>query len=299
MEEVYRFSEVITSPRVIMGVKALFGPLTGRAICFGSRDAQRLTDEKHFQMAKAAAEKAASMPYLIAIAGGKRCPDSLNGRVLHVVKVSKIFGETKAFYRDPEEQKRLAQWPAATALLDVYEVLGYPHLVNDLGLPDRTILAGAMDGIIRPDEKFLELYKAMQRTRLKVVDLPPLANFYEPQKLWRVGTFLPTGIAAEEGRCLVRKVQRYERRADVRAAALLRNRCKNNGYLACEACGFSDETEGMFDVHHLVPLNYGIRHTTPQDLAVLCPTCHRWAHVKGVGENTPLPLDALRAARQS
>lgn len=53
----------------------------------------------------------------------------------------------------------------------------------------------------------------------------------------------------------------------------------------------------MFDSHHLDPLACGIRESRIDDFAVLCPTCHRWAHVHGVDRLQPLAVNELRAVR--
>lgn len=62
----------------------------------------------------------------------------------------------------------------------------------------------------------------------------------------------------------------------------------NNGVLTCETCGMSSLelhptasiAERAFEVHHLVPLHSTptIRHTTLDDLAVVCANCHRLIH---------------------
>lgn len=292
------FQTVVGSPEDVMGVKAVFGALTGRAMCFGSRGDAKLKDKGYFQSARVAAEYAATRPMLVTIGGGGECPPELQGRVLNVVKVSKVFGETPVFYSDLAERERLSRWPVATALLDVYEVEGSPRLVEDLGLPDRTILANAFDLVVRPPEKVLDLWNALQNIPLNLVDLPPLANFREPTKVLQVGSMLPVRISKEEGQRLSRKVQFFERRSDLARAAKELNKRINGGLLTCEACGFTDVTPGMFDAHHLVPLMLGVRETTLSDLAVLCPLCHRWAHSKGSEQTNPLPLaDLIRARR--
>lgn len=55
----------------------------------------------------------------------------------------------------------------------------------------------------------------------------------------------------------------------------------SNGAGRCEACDFTHLERGMFDIHHLRPvalIAQGGR-TTLNDLAVLCPRCHRLAHL--------------------
>ena len=59
-----------------------------------------------------------------------------------------------------------------------------------------------------------------------------------------------------------------------------------NGGLACEACGknsrnvFPDISGDSWEVHHRLPLSHANKavQTKLEDLAVLCPTCHRAIH---------------------
>lgn len=292
-----RFEDVVTSPDELMGVKAVFGPLRGRAVCFASRGDAALKDRAHFQTGRTVAEYAVNQPYLIMIGGGSQVRDGLGGHVLNVAKVSKAYGETNAFYLDPGDQVRLAQWPVATGLLDVYEIDGFPHLVDELGLPDRTILANAFDIVVRPDEKVGALWEALNGRELRLVDLPPLPNFREPARVTLVGSFLPKKLSGEEGRKIYREVQVFERSSALAKEARRLNREANGGALVCAGCGFSDDHDGLFDVHHMVPLMLGVRETTLSDLTVLCPTCHRWAHRKGRHVWDPLSVEELRVAR--
>lgn len=293
------FEDLVASPDQLMGVKAVFGPLRGRAICFASRGDPTLKDRAHFRTGRSVAEYAVDRPYLITIGGGAQVRDDLGGHVLNLAKVSKAYGETNAFYLDPAEQQRLTQWPVATALLDVFEFDGFPHLVDDLGLPDRTILANAFDIVVRPEGKVQALWEALKGHQLRLVDLPPLPNFREPQSVVQVGSMLPKQVSKEEGGRIYREVQLFERDSSLAKEARKQNRAKNGGTLVCEGCDFSDDLDGIFDVHHLVPLMLGVRETTMSDLAVLCPTCHRWAHRKGRSLIDPLSLRELREVRTS
>lgn len=63
---------------------------------------------------------------------------------------------------------------------------------------------------------------------------------------------------------------------------------RRGGKLFCDECGFDPrhriELRGIaarscFDVHHKHPLAEGVRRTTLEDFALLCPTCHRLAHL--------------------
>lgn len=259
----------------------------------------QLKDRGHYQSARISAEYAVDRPYLVAIGGGGDCEPGREGRVLNVAKVSKVYGETPVFYKDPDDLEGLSRWPVATALLDVYEVEGFPRLVEDLGLPDRTILVNAFDLVVRPEEKVTALWEALRDVPLHLVDLPPLVNFREPDRVTLVGSLAPMRISKEEGQRLSKEVQVFERQSELAKLARAKNREAHGGALQCEACGFNDDLDGMFDAHHLVPLMLGVRETTLSDLVVLCPLCHRWAHRKGGGQRAPLPLIELIGARRT
>ena len=46
------FEEVIPTPDSLMGVKAVFGVLVSRVMCFGSRGDKSTSPAKHYQAAK-------------------------------------------------------------------------------------------------------------------------------------------------------------------------------------------------------------------------------------------------------
>jgi predicted HNH restriction endonuclease len=67
---------------------------------------------------------------------------------------------------------------------------------------------------------------------------------------------------------------------------LLRQKLKA---LNCDDCGFDPSADAslaglprrsLFDVHHKNPLAEGVRRTTTDDFALLCPRCHRIEHVR-------------------
>ncbi len=80
--------------------------------------------------------------------------------------------------------------------------------------------------------------------------------------------------------------------------AMRLNRARHEGWIKCEACGFRDKERSMFDAHHLSPLLLGERDSGVNDLVVLCPTCHRWAHAKAGDERHPLPVKDVRQGRR-
>ena len=85
-----------------------------------------------------------------------------------------------------------------------------------------------------------------------------------------------------------------ERRAKVRRrAAWLAQKFvmqrRKNKTLHCDHCDFDRQRvtgiaginpRSLLDVHHMHPLDEGVRYTTTKDFALLCPTCHRLEHAR-------------------
>ncbi|MCZ6863684.1 MAG: HNH endonuclease [Alphaproteobacteria bacterium] len=268
-------------------------------MCFGSRGDPAKKDKGHFSQARRTAERAMERPYFITIGGGEQVPDELDGRVVELVRATGVFGETIAFVRDDELRLRLSQWPVAIVVSEVYSVDGEPRLVEDLGFPDRRILANAYDSVIRDEEQIHRLWEALkdrQITRRWEVKLPP--GFHDPGKVQMFGTHYPTlTSSSKEGKRLWMLSLKAERDPVLRRHVMVLNRSQHGGVIVCEACGFADDKDAMFDAHHLRPLAVGERKSRPDDLAVLCPTCHRWAHAKAEDKLSPVPVEEISNQR--
>ena len=103
----------------------------------------------------------------------------------------------------------------------------------------------------------------------------------------------------EGGKCWIEQ-ERSERDPSLATEAKRLNASRNGGRIKCEACGFEDREPAMFDAHHKKPLAAtSERETQMNDLAVLCPTCHRWAHAKAEDRLHPLPVKEVRRDRCS
>lgn len=97
----------------------------------------------------------------------------------------------------------------------------------------------------------------------------------------------------EEGGKTARLVAFYERKPELRSAAI-----KLHG-TTCKACGFSfsntygERGKDYIEVHHLVPISTYIESTTvdpAKDLTVLCANCHRMVHRKRDKPLSPIEL---------
>lgn len=286
------FKDIVTSPSDLMGVKAVWGMSIAPVMCFGSRSAAT-----PHQLAADVAKKVDNAPLLLAIGGGKQVPRELAGRALEVVRVSRAYGETRTLVEDPEHFKLLEQWPSSIVLMEVYTLLSAPDLVLDLDLPDRRALSLAFDTVKTNTDDLEALWSALKDWPIERNDLiaPPL-GFKNPTKPTLVGKIRPTYSKAE-GLKRYREARVSERDSTLRPALLELNRQANDGRYMCEACDFTHDVAGMFDAHHLHPLFHGERITRVDDLALLCPTCHRAAHRLTADPSIPLNISQLKRER--
>lgn len=243
-------------------------------------------------------ERALEQPYFVTIGGGEKVPATLDGRVLELVRCTGVYGETTAFVRDEDLRARLEQWPVAVILSEVFAIEGQPRLIDDLGFEDRRILSHAYDGVIRDEDQIQQLWDALRdRTIERRSSVLPPPRFRDPGKVVQCGSKYPTlDSKSTEGKRVWKLVLDSERDPEQRRQAKAQNREKNGGVIVCEACGFSDPLASMFDAHHILPLAVGIRESRLDDLAVLCPTCHRWAHAKAEDKLSPISIEALAKA---
>lgn len=293
------FKELVKDSAKLMGVKAVYGRSIASLIAFGPRGDREKEPGKFFMLARNTAEDALETPYLISIGGGAQVPEELRGRTLEVLKVTGVYGKTLDFLPDEAMLARMEQWPVATILSEVYAIEGEPRLVEELGFPDRRILENAYDTVRRNSEAVATLWDALKdRTIMRRHEIVPPPGFVDRGKLVHVGSIYPKVDAkSAEGERIYRTMVQLERKSSISKSKKAMNKLDNGGRIVCESCGFSDESSAMFDVHHLYPINAGPRETTLDDLAVLCPTCHRWSHAKGTDRLNPLPISELTKQR--
>lgn len=282
------FEDIVHTCDNLMGLKPVWGLSEEPVMCFSKK-----------WRAKSVAERSLTQHYFITIGAGKSVPQKFNGRILELVKATGKYGDTAAFVRNSVLKERLSQWPFAIVTSETYDVIGHPDILSDLGLLDKKIIANAYDGVYRDDKRihiFWEKIKDFPVRRRTDILAPP--GFYDDGKVEYSSTFYPRlKFTSPEGKRVYKLSCQVERSPGLKKAAKLANRERNDGKLVCEACGFSDDSAGMFDAHHISPVACGQRDSTVDDLSVLCPTCHRWAHVKGDDALAPLPISLLQQIR--
>jgi 5-methylcytosine-specific restriction protein A len=286
------FIEIVPSPIRLLGLKAVWGPTLHPVISFGGNEDQVAYKRLRTWMLRAHEHTA---PFLLLVGAGSEADANARGRVLEVIELGNTIGRTTLFTKD----EVLAQWPYSIFVRSVWTVEGWPRLVEDLGLPDRSILTGSMDGIIRPDG-IDDLWERLREHKLVRGDLPVVPNFVDGDTVVIASTFLPKPtLSREEGKRRYRVASEAERDPTLATEAKRLNAERNGGRCTCEACRFSDTSTGLFDAHHISPIYVGVRQTAVSDLAVLCPTCHRIAHVRGAKMWLPLSVTEIRDLRNS
>ncbi len=275
----YLFEEVFPEPETAFaGVKAVFAKLTTRYLCFGE------------QGASLAAGQAATKPWAICIGTTKAWNPDDRGRVLNLVRMTTLRQGTPALASSDEERQQFAQWPFAVAVGDVYGVVDRPHVRSDLGMAVHPLLQ-SHDKVSPLTPERLPILAALHGWRITLADLPPLPVGVS------LGSEFPTSLSVEEGRKFMTIVMDYERSAELADKAKADNRAANGGAYVCEGCDFRHEVRGLFDAHHRRPVHLGVRITTPSDLSVLCPTCHRVVHQLAPAPHLPMDVPALRLWR--
>lgn len=106
-----------------------------------------------------------------------------------------------AFVHDKDLQMRLAQWPVAVVISEVYSISSEPRLIEDLGFPDRKILTNAYDAVLRDEGRIELLFDALKDwpiTRRNDVVPPP--GFRDPGKVQMFGSMYPKVLSKTVGR---------------------------------------------------------------------------------------------------
>ena len=290
------FREVVSRVDELMGVKAVWGQSRAPVMCFGSRGNLEQTGRAYFSQARRTSERALSAPYLVTIGAGANVPAEISGRALELVRVTGTYGQTKAFVQDEALLRRLQQWPVASVLSEVYRIEGEPHLVNELGFQNLMILANSFDAVRRDHKLIAQLYAALSdRPVTRRWEILPPPGFVDRKKPFLSFSLYPTitDLNGREGKLRWEKSKKSERDPKLRNAALTANRAANKGRIVCEGCNISGDTAALFDVHHRLPLSAGDRITRIDDLAVLCPNCHRCCHALGEHRLKPIPVERL------
>jgi len=201
----------------------------------------------------------------------------------------------------PDEYERLQdmwaqgdrmRWSVAFPIIESYEIVGWPEARRVFGAEAYRRLFAHPIGLLQPlvaSEQALLADLPIRRQpalnawiaiedEMAAVDRSPL----DPAILRALDLDLSGAL---EGQTEERKGQ-FRRRAAWLAKRFILKRQRAES-LRCDRFGFDPSSEpdcaplrprSMFDVHHKDPLAEGVRYTSLEDFALLCPTCHRLEH---------------------
>lgn len=271
----YAFEDLFPDAASFAGVKAVFAPMSHRYLCFGKSGASF------------AAGLASKTPWVICIGTTTAWKATDRGRMLNLVRLTTSHQATSQFTATAQERLDYAQWTDAVAVADVFEVVGAPHVKDDLGMGQHPLML-AHDKVMALTAERLPIVAALRGYRIRLVDLPPLPVGVA------LGTVVPASIGVEEGRAIMRLVRELERSGKLPQLVKAMNMASNGGACVCEGCDFRDKDAGLFDAHHRRPLHVGVQVTTPASMSVLCPTCHRVVHRLAKKPHLPIEIADLR-----
>lgn len=186
------------------------------------------------------------------------------------------------------------RWSVAFPIIESYRIEGRPKAKDVLGDAAYRRLFGHPSATLRS----LDQHDQNAIANLEIVEVPA-SNFwigiedeFSSAERSEVSSLTKRLIdsdlqysQAQEGMSEERWTK-VRRRAAWMADRFIRKRFKSNS-IHCDVCRFSPDkiTDGtkirprsLMDVHHKHPLAEGVRYTTIEDFALLCPTCHRAEH---------------------
>jgi 5-methylcytosine-specific restriction enzyme A len=213
-----------------------------------------------------------------------------SSRPLQAILGDQEFKDLQDMWADGDKRYR---WSVAFPIIESFALVPprYAHVV--LSPVAMTRLFAHPSGTLRPlndDERqqIAELEIEPRPTANAWIGIADEAKIAEQSQINADTTKLINGdlaLAALEGMTEEQKAMVRKRAAWI-ADSFIRKRTRA-GQLSCDNCGFdpaikiantSVKARSLLDVHHMNPLEEGIRYTTEADFCFLCPNCHRFIH---------------------
>jgi 5-methylcytosine-specific restriction protein A len=185
------------------------------------------------------------------------------------------------------------RWTVAFPIIESYAIIDPPLAKHALSAHSMKRIFGHPSGTLRPfndDERGMiaDLRIKLQPTIHIWLAIEDEAKMAEMSQLnaalaKKIGQDIDAGALeglSEEQKIMVRK------RAALLAQRFASSRAKA-GKLTCDNCGFDPQSlaaqtsvspRSLLDVHHMNPLEEGVRYTTEADFCLVCPNCHRFMH---------------------
>lgn len=108
--------DIVPTPELIMGCKAVFGTVSSHVLCFAGRGDPTVS-RRYYMLPAGVSRRAITQPYIVAIGGGAQVRDGFKGCVVNIARAGTVYGDTATLLDDPAEIQRLARWPPDLACL--------------------------------------------------------------------------------------------------------------------------------------------------------------------------------------
>jgi 5-methylcytosine-specific restriction protein A len=191
------------------------------------------------------------------------------------------------------EDGRRRRWSVAFPIVETYDIINRPYA-------NQVLTTEAMQRLFAHPSATLRPLNDSERNAIANLSIAPRSTV----NAWIA---IEGEIGAAEGSVIDKRIvtnieidlratamegMTAEQRAKIRLRAawlaqkFVRQRQKT-GRLTCDKCSFDPthlvsgtpvKPRSLLDVHHLHPLEEGVRITTLTDFTLLCPTCHRFEH---------------------
>jgi 5-methylcytosine-specific restriction enzyme A len=268
-------------------------------LSFGKVNAAFRNDQQYLEDREAHAEVAGK---LIAVHRLRPSP-----RPLAQIVGDEEFVRIQDMWADGDKRWR---WSVAFPIIESYSIVNAPTANEVFDRISMQRLFGHPSATLRPlndDERRQIANLAIeprhtQSAWIGIADDAAKADASEIDPRTQKAIDIDLGLSAKEG-MTEEEWRKVRKRAAWLADRYIRKR-KHDQLLTCDNCGFdalvaADGTpvmpRSLLDVHHMNPLDEGIRFTTFADFCLVCPTCHRFMHALARRlTDTPSKRAALR-----
>ncbi|RXT40266.1 hypothetical protein [Bradyrhizobium betae] len=230
-----------------------------------------------------------------------------SARSLKAILGDQEYEELQNMWADGDKRYR---WSVAFPIIESYALVPHRYANAVLSPEAMARVFGHPSGTLRPlndDERsqIAELEIEPRPTVNAWIGIEDEAKMAEQSQINSDTVKLINGdlaLAALEGMSEEQKAK-VRRRAAWLAERFVRRRAKS-GQLVCDNCNFDPADKAahttvtarsLLDVHHMNPLEEGIRYTTEADFCLVCPNCHRFMH--RLARTLTDPMEKAKALR--
>jgi 5-methylcytosine-specific restriction enzyme A len=214
-----------------------------------------------------------------------------SARPLRAIVGEDEYEQLQDIWSDPAQRNR---WSVAFPIVRTWEIIEKPKAHDVLSASVFSATYQSQNALLRSVSD--RMREEISDLRVQEIPAPNVWIAVEDEVEIASLDNIPSSLQHDINKDLINALEGEETERKVklkRRAAWLGQRFwferKKASTLQCDDCGFDPATKAssaglptrsLFDIHHKNPMAEGVRRTTTQDLALLCPTCHRIEHVR-------------------